>query len=82
MDGLKKELDYFIQHQDELVAKYADKVLVIRDQEVASVHETVLQAYLDAKDRYALGTFLIQQCKPGPDAYTVNIASIDLRPAA
>ncbi len=67
------ELKYFIAHQDELVARYRAKVLVIRGEEVAGVYGSALEAYLEAQKQFAPGTFMIQPCEPGPEAYTVTI---------
>ena len=68
------ELNYFISHQDELVAKHRGKTLVLRDQAVVGVFGTSLEAYLEARARYPLGTFMIQPCEPGPEAYTVTVS--------
>lgn len=72
---LKDELDFFIRSQDVLAREYGGKVLVIRGQQVVGVFEDTLSAYLESKTRYTPGTFMIQPCAPGPDAYTVSIAS-------
>jgi hypothetical protein len=72
---LQAELDYFIAHQDELVRQYRGKVLVLKDQQVVGVYDTLLRAYLEAQKHYALGSFMLQPCEPGPDAYTVTITS-------
>jgi hypothetical protein len=69
------ELSYFIEHQDELVALYQGKVLVIRGREIAGVYDSPLQAYLEARRRFDAGTYMIQPCVPGPRAYTVTINS-------
>ena len=72
---LQDELDFFIANQDELVRKHRGKVLVLRNREVVGVFDTPLAAYLDAQSRYEPGTYAIQKCAPGPEAYTVTIAS-------
>ena len=72
---LQDELDFFIGNQDELVRKHRGKVLVLRNREVVGVFDTPLEAYLDAESRYEPGTYAIQRCTPGPEAYTVTIAS-------
>jgi hypothetical protein len=69
------ELKYFIAHQDELVAKHRGKVLVIRGENVEGAFGSALEAYLSAKARFDVGTFMIQPCEPGPSAYTVTINS-------
>ena len=70
----ERQLAYFIKHQDELVARHRGKYLVIVDDEVVDVHESALDAYLSAKDRFSVGSYMIQPCEPGPAAYTVTIA--------
>ncbi|MHC4200757.1 MAG: hypothetical protein ACYSU0_12260 [Planctomycetota bacterium] len=72
---LQDELDFFIANQDELVRKHRGKVLVLRNREVVGVFDTPLAAYLDAQTRYEPGTYAIQKCAPGAEAYTVTIAS-------
>ena len=74
MSTLEEQLDYFIANQDELVRKHRGKVLVLRDREVVGVFNTALEAYLDAEARYEAGTYAIQECVAGPEAYTVNFA--------
>jgi len=71
----QQELDFFMAHQDELVRAHAGKVLVIRGTQVVGVYSTSLEAYLEAQKSYKLGTFMIQVCKPGPEAFTVTVSS-------
>lgn len=68
------ELDFFIAHQDELVAKYRGKVIVLQGTEVRGAFDTPLQAYLDATSKFEAGSFMLQRCDPGPDAYTVTLS--------
>ena len=70
------ELAYFIRHQDELVSRYRGKALVLRDERVAGAYDSPLEAYLAAQQQFPAGTFMIQPCEPGPDAYTVTISSV------
>ncbi|MDP3661311.1 MAG: DUF5678 domain-containing protein [bacterium] len=72
---LQIQLEYFKTHQDELVEKYEGKFLVIKDQKVQNVYDTETEAYTDAKKRFELGTFLIQQCLPGQASYTQTFHS-------
>ena len=74
----EKELNFFIANQDQLVKQYEGKTLVLRGEEVAGVYDDPLQAYLDAVKKYEPGTFMIQPCVPGSDAYTVTITSHEL----
>ena len=71
------ELGYFIAHQDELVAKHQGQTLVIRGKKVVGVYPSPLAAYLGAQEEYPVGTFMIQPCEQGPDAYTVTISSMN-----
>ena len=70
----ESELAFFIANQNDLVAKHDGKILVLRGEEVVGVYSSPLEAYLEARKHYELGTFMIQPCAPGPEAYTVTIA--------
>lgn len=72
------EMAYFKAHQDELVQQYNGKVLVIRGDHVDGAYDTPLDACIAGIATSPLGTFMIQRCVPGPEAYTVTIATIGL----
>ena len=74
----EKDLEYFIAHQDELVEKYGNKTLVIKDCQIVDVCDSPLTAYLKAQEKYEVGTFMVQPCTPGPSAYTVSIATQEI----
>jgi hypothetical protein len=67
---LKVEFDYFIAHQADLVRLYEGKFLIIKDQKVEDTFNTMMEAYYGGQKRFKLGTFMIQHCIPGPEAYT------------
>lgn len=67
---LDKELQYYIDNQNELVAKYIGKYLVIKDQTIIGVYDTEIEAYSKTVKKHELGTFLIQECQPGDENYT------------
>jgi hypothetical protein len=67
------ELSYFIANQEELVEKYKGQVLILRGKQVAGVYPSQLAAYIEGKEKFGLGNFMIQPCTPGPEAYTVTI---------
>ena len=71
------ELNFFIQHQADLVAKHRGKILTIRGAEVVAVHQTTLEAYLAAQKKYAPGSVMIQRCEPGREAYTITVTRLD-----
>ena len=58
------------------MAKHRGKTLVIRGENVEGAYASPLEAYLSAQKRFPIGTFMIQPCEPGPDAYTVTINSV------
>jgi hypothetical protein len=67
---LDLEFQYYIDNQAELVQRYNNRFLVIKDQEVKGDYESQGEAYEDARKKYELGTFLIQHCSSGPESYT------------
>lgn len=69
MSDLKKEFQYFLDNQDELVKKYNGKILVIVGNEVVGAYDSVLDAYDSASAAYDDGTYLIQECVKGKEAY-------------
>ena len=72
---LKQEFQYYLDHQEELVKKYLNKFLVIKDQEVVDFYDTKQEAYDGATFKYELGTFLIQHCLPGTLGHTQTFHS-------
>ena len=72
---LKKEFDYYIAHQAELVSQYRGKFLVIKDQKVIGTHDDQATAVLETQKSHQLGTFLVQQAVPGTAAYTQTFYS-------
>lgn len=70
---LHKEFQFFKDHQKELVDQHRGKVLVIIGEDVVGVFETPFEAYLDSISKYKPGSFMIQVCNSGPEAYTVTI---------
>ena len=74
----ERELNFFIAHQDELVAAHAGQYLVIRGETVVDTHQTALGAYLAAQKTYPAGTFMIQHCRPGPGAYTLTLNTAEV----
>ena len=75
MADLKKEFQYYLDHQAELVSKYNGRVLVIKGEQVIGVYDNDLEALEETQKEYELGTFLIQKCSEGSDDYTVTFHS-------
>jgi hypothetical protein len=72
---LSAELDYYIKHQDELVAKYRGKFLVIKNGSVIGMYNSDLEAVTETSKKEPLGTFLVQKAEPGKDNYTQTFHS-------
>lgn len=67
---LKKEFDYYLAHQSELVEKYNGKFVVIKDGQVIGAYDKELTAIAEAqKLGHKAGTFLVQFVSPGDTAY-------------
>ena len=67
---LEKEFEYYLKHQEDLVKKYNNRFLIIIGEEVIDDFETEQEAFHVAKEKFKLGTFLIQFCTPGESGYT------------
>ena len=76
---LHDEFQYFIDHQDELVRQYEGRFVVIKGGQVIGDYASALIALLETRKSHAEGTFLIQKCAPGPEAYTVTISTLALK---
>jgi hypothetical protein len=70
MEQLKKEFEYYIAHQDELVKQYNGKYVVIKDYTIIGAYDTELEAVQKTSLNHELGTFLVQKCEPGSNSYT------------
>lgn len=67
---LKDQFQYYLDYQEDLVKKYNNKVLVIKDFQVVEVCKSIEEAYFLAKKKYAPGSFIIQKCSSGEKDYT------------
>jgi hypothetical protein len=72
---LDKEFKYFKSHQEELVKKYNGKFIVVKNEDIIGVYNSEAEAYNETRKNHELGTFLIQQCLPGSDAYSQTFHS-------
>lgn len=74
-EGLKKDLDWYIENQQQLSQKYNGKILLVVNQQLVGAFDSMQEAYADAIKKYALGTFTLQPCSPGSDSYTLTLYS-------
>lgn len=67
---LDNEYKYYLDHQQELLARYKGRFIVICGDSVVGDYDSQAAAYLDSIKKYKLGTFLIQECTDGTSGYT------------
>ena len=67
---LESEFEYYLANQDAIVEKYNGKFVVIMGKHVVGAYPNELDAVNDAKEKYGLGTFLVQLVSAGADEYT------------
>ena len=76
MDGsLEKEFDYYLAHQEDFVAKYDGRVIVIKNHDILGVYDNELAAVTATQEHHTLGTFLIQRISAGDEAYSATFHS-------
>lgn len=76
MDSQSKDFKFFVQHHDELYKLYPNKILVLQNEKVVFVCDTFEKA-LDAalSSKMKPGTFIVQECTEGEEAYTQSFNS-------
>lgn len=74
-DALKKNLDWYIANQKELAAKYDGKILLIVNQQLIGVFDSMSGAYAEAVKSHEPSTFTLQPCSPDRDSFTVMLYS-------
>jgi hypothetical protein len=72
---LKREFEYYVAHQDELVKQFNGRVVVIKDQKVLGTYDNEMAAITETQKLHKLGTFLVQRVGPGTEAYTQSFHS-------
>lgn len=75
MNLLENEFKFYLDNQASILAKYGGKFVVIVGDEVVGAFDTMAEAYYDSAKKYEPGTFLIQHCTEGEDAYTQSFTS-------
>jgi hypothetical protein len=67
---LESEFRFYLDHQSDLVAKHSGKVLVIKNESIIGIFDSEPEAVHETAKMHELGTFLVQRCEPGKEAYT------------
>ena len=75
MNALEKEFKFYLENQASIFAEYGGKYVVIVGDEVVGAYDSMADAYYDSAKKYEPGTFLIQKCTEGEEAYTQSFTS-------
>lgn len=72
---LKKEFQFYLDNQNELVKEYNGKFIVIKNRAVNGAYDNELEAIEKTSKEHGLGTFLVQKCESGSESYTQRFHS-------
>lgn len=73
--ALLDEFEYYLAHQDEMVAQYDGQVIALKGHEVIGVYPDERTAHVEAGKTHEPGTFIIQRVSPGEKDYTATFHS-------
>lgn len=71
----KIQFEFYLANQDKLVLQYNGKFIILQDNVVVDKFDTFDAAYHYALENLELGTYIIQLCTPGSEAYTQTFHS-------
>ncbi len=71
--------NHYRKHQDEYVALYAGKHLVLHEMQVKGAFENEIEAFDFAMNNFQLGSFMVQRCSAGSEDYTVRVHGSSMR---
>ena len=75
MNALENEFKFYLENQASIFAEYGGKYVVIVGEKVVGAYDTMADAYYDSAKKFEPGTFLIQKCTEGEEAYTQSFTS-------
>lgn len=61
-ERLKKDYDYYTKNHNEIIKKYLNKFIIIKDEKIVDSYDTFEEAFQKSSEKYKLGTFIIQKC--------------------
>lgn len=64
MKSLDRNYQYFLNNRDNIVREYYGRFVIIHEEKVVSNHDSELKAYLEGKEEFGLGNFIIQYAVP------------------
>ncbi len=68
--NLKEQFEFYLKNQDELVQEHDGKYIVIKDRAVIGAYDSEAEAISKTTQEHELGTFIVQKCEGGDEAYT------------
>ena len=60
--SLERPIAYFKAHQEEFSKDHHGQFVVIHEDSVEGFYDDELEAYLDAKSKFPVGSFLLRSC--------------------
>jgi hypothetical protein len=72
---LETEWAYYLKNQAQWSNDHHGKEVLIVGEKAMGFYNSIEEAYWAALDKHELGTFLIQTCLPGKEAYTLTLRS-------
>jgi hypothetical protein len=70
-EGMKTQLEYYIENQDELVNKYNNQIITVKDGKYMGTFNSRTEALREMKKQgHVPGTFMVILCRPGDGEYT------------
>lgn len=61
-ENLKKNFDFYLKNHKEIIKKYLNKFIIIKEEEIVDSYDTFEEAASESAKKYELGTFIIQKC--------------------
>ena len=61
-EKLKKNFDYYLENHKDIIEKYLNKFIVIKDEQIVDSYDTFEEAIEKSSRKYELGTFIVQKC--------------------
>lgn len=61
-EDLRKNFNFYLENHKDIIKKYLDKYIVIKDEKIVDSYDTFEEAVSESSKKYKLGTFIIQKC--------------------
>lgn len=75
MSTLRQNFDFYLAHQEDMVAAHNGKFVVIKDCKVIGEYRDRVAAIEETQKSHELGTFLVQFVAPGDASHTQTFHS-------